>query len=115
MSEWFRPIPSALDAVMYSVKVSTFKCVPSKTNMPSQFQQEMMAAQIMALRSRCQQQRVVIDRLKTENSELKKYCLGHLDLSTSNPIRSCIVSLQIHRRIEEWNFPESNAFHQCGI
>src|SRR6266550_1192247 len=78
MSEWFRPVPSALDAVIYSVKVSTFKRVPSKANMPCQFQQEMMAAQIMSLRLRCQQQRVVIDRLKTENLELKKYCLGHL-------------------------------------
>ncbi|KAF8350551.1 hypothetical protein F5887DRAFT_305620 [Amanita rubescens] len=57
MSEWFRPVPSALDAVTYSIK----------------FQQEMMAAQIMSLRLRCQQQRVVIDRLKTENLELKKF------------------------------------------
>lgn len=50
----------------------TFERALSKAETSCQFQQEMMAAQIMSLRSRYQQQCMIIDRLKSENSELKK-------------------------------------------
>ncbi|KAJ7774972.1 hypothetical protein B0H16DRAFT_1880146 [Mycena metata] len=56
MSEWFRSIPLALDAVAYAAK----------------FQQETMAFQIRYYKARQQQQRSVIDRLKRETAELKK-------------------------------------------
>ncbi|KAJ7125476.1 hypothetical protein C8R43DRAFT_1030342 [Mycena crocata] len=56
MSEWFRSIPHALDTVAYAAK----------------FQQETMAFQIRYYKTRQQQQRSLIDRLKRDNAELKK-------------------------------------------
>ncbi|KAJ6520652.1 hypothetical protein B0H19DRAFT_954561 [Mycena capillaripes] len=56
MSEWFRSIPHALDAVAYAAK----------------FQQETMAFQIRYYKARQQQHRSLIDRLKRETAELKK-------------------------------------------
>ncbi|KAJ7685320.1 hypothetical protein DFH06DRAFT_1158124 [Mycena polygramma] len=56
MSDWFRSIPHALDAVAYAAK----------------FQQETMAFQIRYYKARQQQQRAMIDRLKRETAELKK-------------------------------------------
>lgn len=83
MSDWFRAIPLALDSIAYSVK----------------FQQEMMAAQIISLRSRCQQQRMLIDRLKAENLDLKKY------LRRLRVLHGLLVkSLQNQRRAEECRF-----------
>ncbi|KAJ7172344.1 hypothetical protein C8R46DRAFT_1348784 [Mycena filopes] len=63
MSQWFHSLPHALDAVAYAAK----------------FQQETMAYQIRYFKTRQQQQRSVIDRLKHENAELKKTnaILGH--------------------------------------
>ncbi|KAJ7940508.1 hypothetical protein B0H13DRAFT_1938464 [Mycena leptocephala] len=56
MSDWFRSIPHALDAVAYAAK----------------FQQETMAFQIRYYKTRQQQQRSIIDGLKRETAELKK-------------------------------------------
>ncbi|KAJ7109504.1 hypothetical protein C8R44DRAFT_679714 [Mycena epipterygia] len=56
MSEWFRSIPHALDAVAYAAK----------------FQQETMAFQIRYYKARQQQQRAMVDRLKRDMAELKK-------------------------------------------
>ncbi|KAJ6597020.1 hypothetical protein DFH09DRAFT_109147 [Mycena vulgaris] len=56
MSEWFRSIPHALDAVAYAAK----------------FQQETMAFQIQFYKARQQQQRAQIDRLKRDTAELKR-------------------------------------------
>lgn len=75
----------------------TFERALSITETPCQFQQEMMAVQIMSLRSRCQQQRMIIDRLKTENSELKKYHPLALAILNLN-----MLSLQAQRRPKEW-------------
>ncbi|KAJ7741537.1 hypothetical protein DFH07DRAFT_837604 [Mycena maculata] len=56
MSDWFRSIPHALDAVAYAAK----------------FQQETMAFQIRYYKARQQQQRALIDRLKRDTAELKR-------------------------------------------
>ncbi|ESK94532.1 hypothetical protein Moror_7999 [Moniliophthora roreri MCA 2997] len=56
MSEWFRSIPYMLDSIAYATK----------------FQQESMAAQIRSLKARHHQQRLLIDKLKRENAELKR-------------------------------------------
>ncbi|KAF8077846.1 hypothetical protein FPV67DRAFT_1775201 [Lyophyllum atratum] len=56
MSEWFQSVPMCLDAVANAAK----------------FQHETMASQIRYYRSRHQQQRVFIDRLKHDIGELKK-------------------------------------------
>ncbi|KAJ7449937.1 hypothetical protein FB451DRAFT_1287045 [Mycena latifolia] len=63
MSEWFRSIPHALDAVAYAAK----------------FQLETMAFQIQFYKARQQQQRAQIDRLKRDTAELKKvnHILAH--------------------------------------
>ncbi|KAJ7219400.1 hypothetical protein GGX14DRAFT_436033 [Mycena pura] len=56
MSEWFRSIPNALDAVTYAAK----------------FQQETMASQIRFYKARERQQRSLTERLKRGIAELKK-------------------------------------------
>ncbi|XP_006457961.1 hypothetical protein AGABI2DRAFT_114985 [Agaricus bisporus var. bisporus H97] len=55
MSDWFKPIPSALDSVVFAAK----------------FQQEVMAQQIRYYRARHQQIRTVMEKLRSDNSELK--------------------------------------------
>ncbi|KAK0463988.1 uncharacterized protein EV420DRAFT_1638910 [Desarmillaria tabescens] len=65
MSDWFRSIPYALDSIAYTAK----------------FQQESMAAQIQYYRTRHQQQRAHIEKLKREMAELKRanqYLTGEL-------------------------------------
>ncbi|KAF8163485.1 hypothetical protein B0H34DRAFT_695625 [Crassisporium funariophilum] len=59
MSEWFRSIPLALNSVAFAAK----------------FQQETMASQIQYYKSRQQQFRHFIERLKRDLAELKKYRL----------------------------------------
>ncbi|KAF7305043.1 RING-type domain-containing protein [Mycena kentingensis (nom. inval.)] len=56
MSDWFRSIPHALDTVAYAVK----------------FQQETMAYQIRFYKSRQQQQRTLIERLKRDVADLRR-------------------------------------------
>ncbi|KAH0583756.1 hypothetical protein H2248_009360 [Termitomyces sp. 'cryptogamus'] len=59
MSEWFQSIPIALDSIANATK----------------FQHETMAAQIRFHRARHQQQKALIERLKHDFGELKKYPL----------------------------------------
>ncbi|KIY43559.1 hypothetical protein FISHEDRAFT_62625 [Fistulina hepatica ATCC 64428] len=57
MSDWFRSVPSALDNVAFAAK----------------FQQETLASQIQYYKSRYQQQRTFIERLKHENEEYERW------------------------------------------
>ncbi|KAF8969822.1 hypothetical protein BDZ97DRAFT_1792866, partial [Flammula alnicola] len=59
MSEWFQSISLGLDSIAYAAK----------------FQQEIMASQVRYHRSRHQQLRQFLERLKREVAELKKYSL----------------------------------------
>lgn len=72
MSEWFRSIPSALDAVAYAAKVWNAVGCMNLHLKSFEFQQEVMARQIRFYRSRHQQIRTVMEKLRSENSELKR-------------------------------------------
>ncbi len=80
MSEWFQSLPRALDAVAFAAKVQKNDLFVSQLrdelSIYLQFQQDSLASQLRYYRSRHQQFRQVIDRLKREVSELKKYLLG---------------------------------------
>ncbi|KDR73521.1 hypothetical protein GALMADRAFT_251235 [Galerina marginata CBS 339.88] len=56
MSDWFRPVPLALDSVLFAAK----------------FQQDVMASQIRYHKSRHQQFRQLVERMKRDMSDLKK-------------------------------------------
>lgn len=75
MSDWFHSIPMALDTIAFAAKarVQLISFNAHLTNSPHQFQQETMGSQIRYYRSRNQQQRVLIDRMKRDIAEVKKY------------------------------------------
>jgi len=74
MSEWFLSIPIALDNIAQAAKAG----LDDRTDLKFrqyflQFQQETLASQIRYYKPRYQQQRVLIERLKRESAEVKKY------------------------------------------
>jgi hypothetical protein len=74
MSDWFRSVPHALDAIAYAAKVYLCcTCLVIDLMSRIQFQQQSMASQIQHYKARHQQQRGYIDKLRREIVDLKKY------------------------------------------
>jgi hypothetical protein len=79
MSEWFQSIPQSLDSIVYAAKVrDRFLSTPGTMSRPLaplclQFQLDVMASQVRYHRSKYQQLRQFVERLKRDLTELKKY------------------------------------------